>query len=226
MQYFFGRHFCSHERVDWWHQKEEWAFEKEAAPARPWHIRSHRYIRQPKKGNCSGAFGCLLPDERTSKTRHVLGMAPLRRRCGTPAWCERTRHISQDPKGKWNSHNMCKFCCLNLQHVFHQLLDTLSYSSCLLAPGHTTTRRTTHVRATFGGSDVKKVPLRREAHFEVKMYKTLGVRTTFGGADVASPLRFTTLHYTTLHYTTLHYTTLHHTTLHSTNTTTTTTQLD
>ena len=57
----------------------------------------------------------------------------------------------------------------------------------------------------------------REAHFEVKMYKTLGVRTTFGGSDVASPLRFTTLHYvtysTTLHYTTLHYTTLHPTTL-------------
>ena len=64
----------------------------------------------------------------------------------------------------------------------------------------------------------------REAHFEVKMYKTLGVRTTFGGSDVASPLRFTTLHYVTLHHTPLYYTTLHYTTLH--NTTTTTTQLD
>ena len=55
--------------------------------------------------------------------------------------------------------------------------------------------------------------LRRETHFEVKMYKTLGVRTTFGGSDVAS-LRFRviTLHYT-LHYTTVHYTTLHSTTL-------------
>ena len=62
----------------------------------------------------------------------------------------------------------------------------------------------------------KCTPLWREAHFEVKMYKTLGVRTTFGGSDVASPLRFTTLHYTTLHYTTLHYTTPHYTTLHST----------
>ena len=60
-----------------------------------------------------------------------------------------------------------------------------------------------------------------EAHFEVKMFKTLG-GTTFGGSDVAS-LRFTTLHCITLHYTTLHYTTLHYTTLH--NTTTTTTQL-
>ena len=70
----------------------------------------------------------------------------------------------------------------------------------------------------------KCTPSWREAHFEVKMYKTLGVRTTFGGSDVASPLRFTTLHYVTLHHTPLYYTTLHYTTLH--NTTTTTTQLD
>ena len=70
----------------------------------------------------------------------------------------------------------------------------------------------------------KCTPLWREAHFEVKMYKTLRVRATFGGSDVASPLRFTTLHYVTLHHTPLYYTTLHYTTLH--NTTTTTTQLD
>ena len=82
----------------------------------------------------------------------------------------------------------------------------------------------------------KCTPLWREAHFEVKMYKTLGVRTTFGGSDVASPLRFTTLHYvilhhtpqdytpqhynynytTRLHSTTLNFTTLHYTTLRST----------
>ena len=88
----------------------------------------------------------------------------------------------------------------------------------------------------------KCTPLCREAHFEVKMYKTLGVRTTFGGSDVAS-LRFgsllytihsttlqyitlhlqlqlqnytTTPHYTPLHSTTPHYTTLHYTTLHYT----------
>ena len=30
----------------------------------------------------------------------------------------------------------------------------------------------------------KCTPLWREAHFEVKMYKTIGVRTTFGGSDV------------------------------------------
>ena len=87
----------------------------------------------------------------------------------------------------------------------------------------------------------KCTPLWREAHFEVKMYKTLGVRTTFGGSDVASLLRsqnvqntrgsdhfwrfrcrFASLRVITLHYT-LHYTTVHYTTLH--NTTTTTTEL-
>ena len=73
----------------------------------------------------------------------------------------------------------------------------------------------------------KCTPLWREAHCEVKMYKTLGVRTTFGGSDVVS-LHYTTLHYTTLHNTTttttqlhnytttLHYTKLHSTTLHYT----------
>ena len=85
----------------------------------------------------------------------------------------------------------------------------------------------------------KCTPLWREAHFEIKMYKTLGVRTTFGGSDVASlhyttlytPLHYSTLqyitlhnttatttelhNYTPLHSTTLHYTTLHHITLHS-----------
>ena len=62
----------------------------------------------------------------------------------------------------------------------------------------------------------------REAHFQVKMYKTLGVRTTFGCSDVVS-LRLTTLHYTTLHSTTLHDTKLHYITLHHYSTTTTTT---
>ena len=57
----------------------------------------------------------------------------------------------------------------------------------------------------------KRTPLWREAHFEVKMCKTLGVRTTFGGSDVAS-LRFGSLHYT-IHSTTLQYSTLHYTTL-------------
>ena len=86
----------------------------------------------------------------------------------------------------------------------------------------------------------KCTPLWREAHFQVKMCKTLGVRSTFGGSDVVSlrfaslhyitlhsttlqlqlhnytPLHSTTLNYTTLHYTTLHYTTLRYTTLHYT----------
>ena len=89
----------------------------------------------------------------------------------------------------------------------------------------------------------KCTPLWREAHFEVKMYKTLHVRATFGGSDVEKvhavaarstfrsqnvkkhqgfglllevqmSLRFTTLHYITLHYTPLHYAPLHYITQH------------
>ena len=89
----------------------------------------------------------------------------------------------------------------------------------------------------------------REAHFEVKMYKTPHVRATFGGSDVEKvhavvarstfrsqnvkkhkgfgpllevqmSLRFTTLHYITLHSTTLRCTTLHYITQHYNYTTT------
>ena len=85
----------------------------------------------------------------------------------------------------------------------------------------------------------KCTPLWREAHFQVKMYKTHQVRTTFGSWDVEKvhavvarstfpsqnvtkhtmlgpllevqmSLRFATLHYTTLHSTTLHYITQHY----------------
>ena len=87
----------------------------------------------------------------------------------------------------------------------------------------------------------KCTPLWREAHFEVKMYKTPHVRATFGSWDVEKVhavvarstfrsqnvqnttcsrhfwrfgCRFASLHYTTLHYATLHSTTLRSTTLH------------
>ena len=49
----------------------------------------------------------------------------------------------------------------------------------------------------------------REAHFEVKMFKTPGFWTTFGGSHVLS-LHYTTLHYTTLQDSTLHYTPVHY----------------
>ena len=89
----------------------------------------------------------------------------------------------------------------------------------------------------------KCTPLWREAHFQVKMYKTHHSRTTFGGSDVEKVhavvarstfrsqnvkntkgsdhfwrfrCRFASLHCTTLHYITLHYTPLHSTTLHYT----------
>ena len=90
----------------------------------------------------------------------------------------------------------------------------------------------------------KCTPLWREAHFEVKMYKTLHVRATFGGPDVEKVhavvarstfrsenvqntrgsdhfwrfrCRFAaSLHYTTLRYITPHSTILHYITLHYT----------
>ena len=89
----------------------------------------------------------------------------------------------------------------------------------------------------------KCTPLWREAHFEVKMFKTPHVRATFAGSDVEKVhavvgrstfrsqnvggtrgsdhfwrfrCRFASLHYTTLHYTTLHSTTLHYITPHYT----------
>ena len=94
----------------------------------------------------------------------------------------------------------------------------------------------------------KCTPLWREAHFQVKMYKTPHVRATFGGSEVEKVhavvarstfrsqnvnntrvsdhfwrfrRRFASLHDTTLHSTTLHCTTLHYITLHYTTTTTT-----
>ena len=99
----------------------------------------------------------------------------------------------------------------------------------------------------------KCTPLWRKAHFEVKMYKTLGVRTTFGGSDVEKVhaivarstfrsqnvqstrgsdhfwwfrCRFASLRVTTLHYT-LHYTTLQYisTSIHYTTLHSTTLQL-
>ena len=87
----------------------------------------------------------------------------------------------------------------------------------------------------------KCTPLWREAHFEVKMYKTPHVRATFGGSDVEKVhavvarstfrsqnvkntrgsdhfwrfrCRFPSLHYITLHYTPLHYAPLHYITQH------------
>ena len=79
----------------------------------------------------------------------------------------------------------------------------------------------------------KCTPLWREAHSQVKMYKTPHVRATFGSCDVEKvhavvarstfrsqnvqlqlQLHSTTLHYTNLHYAKLHYTTLHYTALH------------
>ena len=73
---------------------------------------------------------------------------------------------------------------------------------------------------TFGVRMLKKcTPLWREAHFEVKMYKTPTCSRHFWRFRCRfASLRVIAIHYTPLHYSTLHYTTLH-------NTTTTTTEL-
>ena len=75
----------------------------------------------------------------------------------------------------------------------------------------------------------KCTPLWREAHFQVKLYKTPHVRATFGGSDVASRGRrkglctwskmsktwgFCSIFHYNHHYTTLHSNTLHSNTLH------------
>ena len=70
----------------------------------------------------------------------------------------------------------------------------------------------------------KCMPLWREVHFEVKIYKTLGFRPIFGGSNIATlyyiTLRSTTLHYITQHYNYNYTTTLHYTSLHCTTPTT------
>ena len=60
----------------------------------------------------------------------------------------------------------------------------------------------------------KFTPLWREAHFEIKMYQTLGFRTIFGGSDVekkCTPLWREVYFEVTLHYSILflQYTPLH-----------------
>ena len=101
---------------------------------------------------------------------------------------------------KWSDHFWTLRCRKSARRCGAKHIST---SKCLKKPG---------VQTTFGGSDVEKcTPLWREAHFEVKMLKTLG----FGPLlEVQISLRFASLDYTTLHYTSLHYTTLHYTPQH------------
>ena len=73
----------------------------------------------------------------------------------------------------------------------------------------------------------KCTPLWREAHFQVKMYKTPHVRATFGGSDVEKAREHcATLHSSTLHYTPVHSTTLNYTTPHYISLNDTATQID
>ena len=117
-----------------------------------------------------------------------------------------SQHVQNTPRSdhfwRFRCRKSARRCCA--KHIFK--------SKC--------TKHTTFGPLLEAQMSKKCMPLWREAHFEVKTFKTLGVRTTFGGSDVASlhdtTLDYTTLHSTTLHYTTLHYTTLQYTTLHYT----------
>ena len=65
----------------------------------------------------------------------------------------------------------------------------------------------THVRATFGGSDVEKV----HAVVARSTFPSQNVKNTRVSDDFwRFRCRFASLHYTTLHYTPLHYITLHY----------------
>ena len=80
--------------------------------------------------------------------------------------------------------------------------------------------KTSHVRTTFGCSDVVLHGRRKGLCTLPKLNKTWGFCSSFNynhhytttTATTTITLHYTTLHY--LHYTTLHYTTLHYTTLH------------
>ena len=127
----------------------------------------------------------------------------------TPLWRE-AHFSSQNVQNTPRSDHFWRFRCrksarrCGAKHIFK--------SKC--------TKHTTFGPLLEAQMSKKCMPLWREAHFEVKTFKTLGVRTTFGGSDVASlhdtTLDYTTLHSTTLHYTTLHYTPVHYITLHYT----------
>ena len=132
-------------------------------------------------------------------------------------WKLRCRKSARRCGAKHNSKSKCT------KHTrFGPLLEVEMSKKCapLWREAHFEVKmyKTPHVRATFGGSDLKKVHA-VVARSTFRSQNTLGVRTTFGGSDVAS-LRFGSLHYT-IHSTTLQYITLHSTTLQLQNYTTT-----
>ena len=177
--------------------------------------------------------------ENTSASDHFwkLRCRKSARRCGT-------KHISRSKVSKTGGLRpllevaMSKKCTplWREAHFEVKMYKTLgvrtTFGSCDVEKVHAVV-----VRSTFRSQNVQNTPcsdhfwkfgcrksarrLWREAHFEVKMYKTPHCSRPL--LEVQMSLRFTTQHYTTLHYTTppLHYAPLHYTTLHNTTTTTT-----
>ena len=148
----------------------------------------------------------------------------------TPLW--REAHFEVKSVKNWWSRTTFGSCDVEKVHA-HCGAKHISKSKCTK---HTMLGPLLEVQMS-----KKCTPLWREAHFEVKMYKTPHVRATFGSSDVEKVhavvarrtfriqnvkntrgsdhfwrfgCRFASIHYTTLHYTTFHYTSLHYTTLH------------
>ena len=198
----------------------------------------------------SGGCGASWPDERWK----------IARRCGA-------KHISKSKKCTpllGEAHlQVKKLKTLQVRNTFWswdvEKVHTVVAQSTFASEKAKNTSRSDHFWKLRCRKSARR--LQREAHFEIKMFKTSHVRTTFGSSDVVSratrkglctlskvsktwwfctifnynnhhkyiQLHYTTLHYITLttlhyttldyislHYTTLHYTTLYHTTLHYT----------
>ena len=180
---------------------------------------AHLQVKMYKTHQCRTTFGSCDVE----KVHAVVARSTFTSQNAQNSTC--SRHFWRF--GCWKSARRCgakhisKSKCIK-HHMFAPLLEVQTSKKC--------------------------TPLWREAHFQVKMYKTPHVRATFGGSDVEKvhavlarstfPSQnvktpgfrttfggsFTTLQYTTLHYTPLHCSALHSTTLHNTTTTTTTTK--
>ena len=177
------------------------------------------------------------PISKSKCTKH-LSVGPLlevemSKKC-TPLWREAHFQV----KMYKTHHSRTTFGSWNVEKV-HTVVARSTFRSQNVLTKHTSSGPLLEVEMS-----KKCTPLWREAHFEVKMYKTLHVRATFGGSDVEKVhavvarstfrsenvqntrgsdhfwrfrCRFAaSLHYTTLRYITPHSTILHCITLHYT----------
>ena len=125
----------------------------------------------------------------------------------TPLWREAhlqvKMHKTPGSRTTFGSCDVEKAHCTPLWHEAHFEVKMYKTPQCRTAFGSWDVEEVHAVvaRSTFPSQNVqsstfgpllevemskKCTPLRREAHFQVKMHKALGVRTTFGGSDVVS----------------------------------------